>query len=133
MMCANVPGGGKDACQGDSGGPFICQDGTDAVITGVVSWGIGCAEAQYPGVYARATKALSFMQDNMGCSSTPSPPSPSPSPPSPSPSPTPPSPPPSSGCGSPQWQGDGYCDDDNNNEGCAYDGGKIVAFVILFF
>jgi len=118
MICAGYPGvGGKDACQGDSGGPFICQDGTDAVITGVVSWGIGCAEAQYPGVYARATTALNFIQNNMGCSSTPSPPSPSPSPPSPSPSP------PSNGCGSPQWQGDGYCDDDNNNEGCAYDGG----------
>ena len=26
-------------------------------------------------------------------------------------------------CGSPQWKGDTYCDDDNNNEGCAYDGG----------
>ena len=130
MICAGYPGvGGKDACQGDSGGPFICQDGTDAVITGVVSWGIGCAEANYPGVYARATTALNFIQANMGCSSTPSPPSPSPSPPSPSP--TPPSPPPSSGCGSPQWQGDGYCDDDNNNEGCAYDGGKNEIIMIL--
>ena len=26
-------------------------------------------------------------------------------------------------CGSPQWKGDGYCDDDNNNAGCAWDGG----------
>merc|ERR1711983_366616 len=31
--------------------------------------------------------------------------------------------PPSTGCGFPQWQGDGYCDDDNNNDGCDYDGG----------
>merc|ERR1712226_1408939 len=31
--------------------------------------------------------------------------------------------PPSTGCGSPQWQGDGYCDDNNNNDGCDYDGG----------
>ena len=28
------------------------------------------------------------------------------------------------GCGSPQWKGDGYCDDDNNNANCDYDGGK---------
>ena len=27
------------------------------------------------------------------------------------------------GCGSPQWKGDNYCDDDNNNEKCEYDGG----------
>ena len=25
MMCANVPGGGKDACQGDSGGPLVAN------------------------------------------------------------------------------------------------------------
>ena len=29
----------------------------------------------------------------------------------------------SSGCYFPDWQGDGYCDDDNNNADCAYDGG----------
>ena len=39
------------------------------------------------------------------------------------PSPTPPSSTPPSGCGSPQWQGDGYCDDENNNEACQWDGG----------
>ena len=26
-------------------------------------------------------------------------------------------------CGSPDYKGDGNCDDDNNNKGCAYDGG----------
>merc|ERR1711860_368441 len=31
--------------------------------------------------------------------------------------------PPSSGCGSPQWQGDYWCDDENNNAECAFDGG----------
>ena len=25
MMCAVVPGGGKDACQGDSGGPLVAN------------------------------------------------------------------------------------------------------------
>jgi len=26
-------------------------------------------------------------------------------------------------CGAPQWKGDNYCDDENNNEGCDFDGG----------
>ena len=34
-------------------------------------------------------------------------------------------------CGSPHWKGDGYCDDNNNNEGCDYDGGKFLAFVLF--
>ena len=67
MICAGFPEGGKDSCQGDSGGPFVCQSGTSAVITGVVSFGIGCAQADYPGVYARVTRYLSWIQANMVC------------------------------------------------------------------
>ena len=45
-------------------------------------------------------------------------------PPSPSPpSPPSPSPPPPSGCGYPEYKGDNYCDDENNNAGCEWDGG----------
>merc|ERR1711874_732586 len=29
----------------------------------------------------------------------------------------------SEGCHDPYWQGDGYCDDENNNSGCEWDGG----------
>ena len=65
-ICAGFPGvGGKDACQGDSGGPLVCQNGTSAVITGIVSWGYGCAEANYPGVYARVTSALNWIKLSM--------------------------------------------------------------------
>merc|ERR1712054_204821 len=31
------------------------------------------------------------------------------------------------GCGAPKYKGDGNCDDENNNPGCAYDGGDCCA------
>ena len=34
-----------------------------------------------------------------------------------------PTPPPPAGCGAPHWKGDNWCDDENNNEGCDWDGG----------
>ena len=31
--------------------------------------------------------------------------------------------PPQGGCKNKNWKGDGYCDDENNNSGCEFDGG----------
>ena len=59
MLCA---GGeqGKDGCQGDSGGPLVWEDdSTDQFqVVGVVSWGIGCARAGLPGLYAEVASML---------------------------------------------------------------------------
>jgi secreted trypsin-like serine protease len=62
MICAALDQGGKDSCQGDSGGPlFQLVDGVEYQM-GIVSWGLGCAEAGQPGVYTRLTNYLAWMK-----------------------------------------------------------------------
>ncbi|XP_037881612.1 trypsin alpha-like [Glossina fuscipes] len=45
MICAVDPN--KDSCSGDSGGPLFFGN----ELIGIVSFGIGCARSDYPGVY----------------------------------------------------------------------------------
>ncbi|GCD93073.1 S1 family peptidase [Embleya hyalina] len=55
-ICAAYPRGGTDTCQGDSGGPMVRKDNAGAwVQVGITSWGIGCARAGRPGVYAEVS------------------------------------------------------------------------------
>jgi secreted trypsin-like serine protease len=58
FICAGWRNGGKDSCEGDSGGPMVLQRDEDSKWTlgGVISWGIGCAEPNQPGVYTRISE-----------------------------------------------------------------------------
>jgi secreted trypsin-like serine protease len=61
MICAGVATGGKDACAGDSGAPLVLRGGDPSqdVQMGLVSFGEGCANVNFPGVYTR----VSFYND----------------------------------------------------------------------
>jgi secreted trypsin-like serine protease len=60
MVCAGVQG--KDTCQGDSGGPLQQVNANGFWFQyGITSWGEGCAEKGYPGIYSRVSAYCDFI------------------------------------------------------------------------
>ncbi len=56
QMCAGTAG--HDSCQGDSGGPLIYQ----GKQVGITSFGAGCAQPGYPGVYQRTAPLMDWIE-----------------------------------------------------------------------
>ena len=57
MLCATVDNANIDSCYGDSGGPIIVNN----KLVGITSWGFGCADPDYPGVYTRIDTYKSWL------------------------------------------------------------------------
>ena len=59
--------------QGDSGGPLVATKNGVDVQVGVVSWGIGCGNEDFPGVYSRVSSAYVWIRNEV-CDTSKNPP-----------------------------------------------------------
>ena len=50
--------------QGDSGSGMVCERSGVWYLTGVVSFGRGCGQAEYPGVNVRVQRYVTWIRNN---------------------------------------------------------------------
>jgi secreted trypsin-like serine protease len=65
MLCAGASNANVDSCSGDSGGPLVIQQNKQWRLAGITSWGNGCANPGYYGVYTRVSKYVSYINGIM--------------------------------------------------------------------
>ncbi|ELK25997.1 Coagulation factor X [Myotis davidii] len=65
MFCAGYDSKLEDACQGDAGGPHVTQFKDTYFITGIISWGEGCARKGKFGVYTKVSNFLNWIERSM--------------------------------------------------------------------
>ncbi|EHB18114.1 Serine protease MPN2 [Heterocephalus glaber] len=76
MLCAGSLGTLRTVCEGDSGGPLVCEFNRTWVQIGIMSWGCGCNEHVYPGVFARVSYFSSWIRYHVERTPLPSQPAP---------------------------------------------------------
>lgn len=65
-ICAkSATGFARDACGGDSGGPMMASVHGSWYLIGVVGFGPPCGKTLLPGVYARVTSYMDWIEDNL--------------------------------------------------------------------
>ncbi|XP_023267147.1 prostasin-like [Seriola lalandi dorsalis] len=67
MICAGQENRGT--CQGDSGGPLQCKQGSVWIQAGITSFGVPCALADFPEVFARVSQFQTWILDQVAGSS----------------------------------------------------------------
>ncbi|KAG8452543.1 hypothetical protein GDO86_004361, partial [Hymenochirus boettgeri] len=62
MICAGDNSGTVDSCRGDSGGPLVCLNSEKNKFyqIGLTSFGFGCGQANFPGVYTKMESYVSW-------------------------------------------------------------------------
>jgi len=65
MFCAGFYEGGKDACTGDGGGPLFVNIDNENRLVGLVSWGEGCGEPEYYGVYTKVQNYIEWINNTI--------------------------------------------------------------------
>jgi hypothetical protein len=63
LMCAGHSLPNRDSCYGDSGGPLL--EKVTGRQVGIVSFGKGCGDPDFPGVYTRISTYTSWIQDRI--------------------------------------------------------------------
>jgi secreted trypsin-like serine protease len=64
QLCAGR--GVTDTCTGDSGGGMMLADSNGRYsVIGITSFGVKCAEADFPGVYTRVDEFLQWIRQNL--------------------------------------------------------------------
>ena len=66
QICAGI--GQIDTCAGDSGGPMLSNELSPLKrysVIGITSFGVACADANFPGVYTRVDNYLDWIVQNM--------------------------------------------------------------------
>lgn len=73
MMCAKTTN--RNICHGDAGGPAIKRAGDrkNDVALGILSWGYGCVNEQYPAVMSRTSTHFNWIRNTI-CSESTAPP-----------------------------------------------------------